>query len=150
MIFLLFIIQGFIFGTFSAVLANSMNRSVPGWFLCGFFFGPLGLLVRALSKLEPPADITPKLNTAGQMVGGCPACGNNMSGLQTCRYCAYVGPAIGEDPDSIAKNSSLDTSVPSALIDSTLVANIERLSMLHKSGALSLDEYAAAKAKLLS
>jgi hypothetical protein len=148
MIFLIFIIQGFIFATFSAVLANSMNRSVPGWFLCGFFFGPLGLVVRAFSKLEP-ADPTPKLNTTGQVIGACPACGNNMSGLQTCRYCAYVGPAIGEDSDSTASNS-LDMPVPAALTDSTLVASIERLSALHKSGALSLDEFAAAKAKLLS
>lgn len=38
------------FGIFSALIASKRNRSVLGWFLIGFLFGPFGLLFAFFMK----------------------------------------------------------------------------------------------------
>jgi tellurite resistance protein len=40
----LFVVNGIIFGAFSAQVARSKNRSTDNWFVCGFFFGLIALI----------------------------------------------------------------------------------------------------------
>ena len=46
------LLLGALFGFFSGMIAGSRGRSSLGWFLVGFFFGPFGLLVAVLPKIE--------------------------------------------------------------------------------------------------
>lgn len=47
-----FLIIWLLFAVFSAVLASAKNRSGLGWFFCGFFFGPFGLLVAFMPPIK--------------------------------------------------------------------------------------------------
>lgn len=56
-----YIILWFLFAIFSAIIASNKGRSVVGWFLVGFVFGPFGLVVGFLSALnEKVSDNTGK------------------------------------------------------------------------------------------
>jgi len=44
-----------LFGVFSAMIASGKNRSTAGWFFVGILFGPFGLLVAAMPKLDDSA-----------------------------------------------------------------------------------------------
>lgn len=50
---LVYAVLWLLFAIFSAVGAGTKNRSCAGWFFIGLLFGPFGLLVFAMPKLEP-------------------------------------------------------------------------------------------------
>jgi hypothetical protein len=63
---------------FSAVMASSKNRSPEGWFLIGLFFGPFGLLVALMPKVEPPVVST----------RSCPFCAEQIQlAAIVCKHC---------------------------------------------------------------
>jgi hypothetical protein len=78
-------------GLIASGIASEKNRSGGGFFLIGFFFGPLGILVAALIGREKPK--TP----AGMRAVVCPRCNaeQNVDAHQPsfeCWQCKLVSP----------------------------------------------------------
>jgi drug/metabolite transporter (DMT)-like permease len=56
-LWLIIIVQAFIFGAFSSFIAKEKNRDQAGWFFLGFFFSFIALLALiAVPKLDNPKE----------------------------------------------------------------------------------------------
>lgn len=81
-----------LFAAFSAVIASSKNRSGIGWFIIGFLFGPFGLIVAALPKIETQSKVEPKKITTP-----CKKCNEDIiHNSKVCRFCNTKYPHLSE------------------------------------------------------
>ena len=100
-----------LFAIFSAILANSKNRSAFGWGAVGLFFGPFGLLVAALPALPDPlmqmaeqaqmarqAQVVQQAQIAQQVqTRSCPDCRETIRfDARVCRHCGLRYPYMQE------------------------------------------------------
>lgn len=81
-----------LFAAFSAAIASSKNRSGIGWFIIGFLFGPFGLIVAALPKIDTqPKDEPKKITTP------CKKCNEDIiHNSKICRFCSTKYPHLSE------------------------------------------------------
>lgn len=71
----LWLIAGIICGVISGVIAWAKHRSLLGWFILGFFFSILGILISAIVSRNEKK---------------CPHCGEfSPYGTVNCEYCDY-------------------------------------------------------------
>lgn len=83
---------GILFGAFSAIIAKSRNRSGLEWFLVGLFFGPFGLIVAALPKVEQSNRSGPDTSSKS-----CPRCKETIKGdALMCRFCNLEFPFVDD------------------------------------------------------
>ncbi|MFC9968497.1 hypothetical protein ACFVH4_30080 [Nocardia ignorata] len=92
------VMVGFACGIVSMIIAEKKRRSPGGFFLVGFFFGPLGVLVTVLVARGEPAP------PAGMRAVTCPRCTarQNVAEDQAdyeCWQCKLVSPAPAVKPD---------------------------------------------------
>lgn len=79
-----------LFAVFSAVLASGKNRSGVGWFFVGLFFGPFGLLVAFLPRLE---------SLQSDALRSCPFCAEQvMRDAIVCKHCGRDIPPVATQP----------------------------------------------------
>lgn len=84
------IILWLLFAAFSSVIAGSKNRSSMVWFVIGLFFGPFGLLVAALPKIDEVPHAHAIADTKS-----CPRCKESIrSDALICRFCNLDFPFV--------------------------------------------------------
>lgn len=64
---MIYVLIWILFGIFSAIIANNKNRSVVAWFFVGLFFGPFGLIVGFLDKVNVDGGIVDQDNNQVSM-----------------------------------------------------------------------------------
>jgi hypothetical protein len=110
-----------LFATFSAVIASSKNRSGVGWFIIGFLFGPFGLIVAALPKIETHSKVEPKKNTTP-----CKKCNEDIiHNSKVCRFCSTKFPHLSEPIRShvqLISEMYISTNNPSEISDKLNIA----------------------------
>lgn len=83
---------------FSAFVASSKGRSIVGWFVLGFLFGPLALIAVGLSGSikEDPLAPTPETHVR------CPECREFVFRDATkCKHCGTKLIPVPEEPSRI-------------------------------------------------
>lgn len=89
---MLYLIIWILFAAFSAAIASSKNRNGFGWFIIGFLFGPFGLIVAALPKIETHSTAKTR-----QITTPCKKCNENIiHNSKICRFCNTKYPHLTE------------------------------------------------------